>query len=499
MGSRSEAILEDAPAGHDRSVPRRDGTATGGPRLHHKEKMSSLDPIDRAWDELLRRTGRLVAHHPRTVMAAVMMALAGCAATAFGSLAPDGADLPSRMVTESVTPDGVESQLEALAAHELALYRNDLTRASDTADTLLRRLNVDDAEAAAFLRSDPVARKLLVGRAAKMVQVRANAAGELDELVARYAAERPEQYATHFTRLRITRTGGQLKAKVETAPLAAQVRMGSGTIRHTLFDATDEARIPDPVANQIAEVFANDVDFHSELRRGDTFRVIYEALTADGEPITWNQASGRVLAAEFTNHGTTFTAMWFKDPASGRGGYFDLAGQSKRRTFLASPMEFSRVTSGFAMRFHPVLQTLRQHNGVDYAAPTGTPVRAVGDGIVDFAGWQNGYGNVVSIQHGGDRSTVYAHLSRIDVRRGQPVEQGARIGAVGATGWATGPHLHFEVKVNGQQQNPLLIAKSSDAVAIAPTARAQFASLALSVRAQLEAAQAVASAGNLAE
>jgi murein DD-endopeptidase MepM/ murein hydrolase activator NlpD len=160
---------------------------------------------------------------------------------------------------------------------------------------------------------------------------------------------------------------------------------------------------------------------------------------------------------------------------------------------------FSRVTSGFAMRFHPILQTWRQHNGVDYAAPTGTAVRAVGDGVVELAGWQNGYGNVVHIRHSNDRTTVYAHLSRIDVRRGQRVEQGTRIGAVGATGWATGPHLHFEVKVNGRQQDPLLMAKSSETITLPPGAKAQFALHAQSIRAQLAAAQTVAAAGNYAE
>jgi murein DD-endopeptidase MepM/ murein hydrolase activator NlpD len=460
-----------------------------------------LDPVDRAWAQALQRTGQFVTRHPRAITSTVLVALAGFAATAFGIAprAPDAADLPSRIVTENVTPEGIAAQLEALAEHELELYRSDLTRSSDTADSLLRRLNVDDVKAAAFIRTDPTARKLLAGRAGKMVQVRADATGELDELVARYAAESSAQFGTHFTRLRITRVDGLLRASVETAPLAAQVRLGSGTIRNSLFAATDEAHIPDPVASQIAEIFATDVDFHRELRRGDSFRVIYEALTADGEPITWNQSSGRVLAAEFTNNGKTYSAVWFKDAVTNRGGYFDLAGQSKRRSFLASPMEFSRVTSGFAMRLHPILQTWKQHNGVDYGAPSGTPVRTVGDGVVDFAGWQNGYGNIVSIKHSNDRSTVYAHLSRIDVRRGQRVEQGLRIGAVGATGWATGPHLHFEVKVRGQQQNPLLIAKASETVAISPAAKAQFGQLAQSVRAQLDAADTLARAGSYAE
>ena len=448
----------------------------------------------------MQRTGQFVNRHPRSLTTAVVVALAGFGATAFGiaPMAPDAADLPRRIVTESVTPSGIETQLEALAQHELELYRNDLTRNTDTADSLLQRLNVDDAKAAAFLRTDPVARKLLAGRAGKMVQVRTGASGELEELIARSAAESTAQIATHFTRLRITRENGQFRASSETAPLAAQVRMGSGTIRNSLFAATDEARIPDPVASQIAEIFATDIDFHRELRRGDTFSVIYEALTADGEPITWNQSSGRVLAAEFASNGKIYSAVWFKD-ADGKGGYFDLNGQSKRRSLLASPMEFSRVTSGFAMRLHPILQTWKQHNGVDYGAPSGTPVRTVGDGIVEFAGWQNGYGNVITIKHSNERSTVYAHLSRVDVRVGQRVEQGTRIGAVGATGWATGPHLHFEVKVRGQQQNPLMIAKTSEALTIAPGAKAQFTQLARGVRAQLDAAETMAGAGAYAE
>jgi len=460
-----------------------------------------LDPVDSVVASAIERTGQFVTRHPRSITSAIVLALAGFGATAFGisPLAPDAADLPSRIVTENVTPEGISSQLEALAANEIDFYRNDLTRASDTADTLLRRLGVDDLRAAAFIRGDVSARKLLTGRAGKMVQVRTDTSGELEELVARYAAESSDQFSTHFTRMRISRVNGQFLTKLETAPLAAQVRMGSGTIRNSLFAATDEAHIPDPVASQLAEIFATDVDFHRELRKGDSFRLIYEALTADGEPITWNQSSGRVLAAEFTNNGKTFAAVWFKDPASGKGAYFDMTGQSKRRSFLASPMEFSRITSGFAMRFHPILQTWKQHNGVDYGAPTGTPVRTVGDGVVDFAGWQNGYGNVISIKHSNNRSTVYAHLSRIEVRKGQRVDQGTRIGAVGATGWATGPHLHFEVKLNGQQQNPLNIAKASETLAISPAAKAQFTQLAQGVRTQLDAAQTVSGSSMYAE
>ena len=203
------------------------------------------------------------------------------------------------------------------------------------------------------------------------------------------------------------------------APLAASTRLGSGTIHSSLFAATDEARIPDAVATQMAEMFSTDIDFHRELRSGDTFTVVYEALTADGEPITWAPAAGRVLAAEFVNDGKTAIRRCGSEDAKRQGRLLRPRRAAARRAlFLASPLEFSRVTSGFAMRLHPILQTWRRHLGVDFGAPTGTPVRAVGDGVVEFAGWQNGYGNVVEIKHGNERETAYAHLSRIDVQAG---------------------------------------------------------------------------------
>jgi murein DD-endopeptidase MepM/ murein hydrolase activator NlpD len=189
--------------------------------------------------------------------------------------------------------------------------------------------------------------------------------------------------------------------------------------------------------------------------------------------------------------------LWFRG-ADGRGAYFDPSGQSKKRAFLASPMEFSRVTSGFAMRMHPIFKEWRQHKGVDYAAPTGTPARTVGDGVVAYAGRQNGYGNVVEVRHSNERVTVYAHLSRIDVRLGQRVEQGERVGAVGATGWATGPHLHFEFKVNGQHQDPMAIARSAETVAVAPAQQAKFAQLARQATEQLNVV-ATAAAGRYFE
>jgi murein DD-endopeptidase MepM/ murein hydrolase activator NlpD len=446
-------------------------------------------PLENLAPHLLR-TRAWLSRHSRALSAGFVVILGGFAAAAFGvaPLLPDPADQPQRLVTDVVTPQGLRDQLDALADHDLELWRSDLTRSTDTADTLLRRLGVVDAEAAEFLRSDPLARRLFDGRAGKMVQARAGANGSLIELVARYAAPDSAKREPQFTRLSVSRQEGRLGSRSEVAPLVGQIRMASGTIRSSLFAATDEARIPDAVAVQMAEIFAADIDFHRELQKGDTFSVVYEALTADGEPVTWVPATGRLLSAEFINGGKAHHALWYTD-ASGRGAYFGFDGQSKRRAFLASPMEFSRVTSGFAMRLHPILQTLRAHRGVDYGAPMGTPVRSVGDGVVEFAGWQNGYGNVVKVMHGKGRSTLYAHLSRIEVRKGQAVDQGQHLGAVGATGWATGPHLHFEFQINGAHVDPLSIAKASDTVTVEPAARARFAALADSARLQLDVAE----------
>ena len=157
------------------------------------------------------------------------------------------------------------------------------------------------------------------------------------------------------------------------------------------------------------------------------------------------------------------------------------------------------MTSGFAMRFHPILQNWRQHLGVDYGAPIGTPVRSVGDATVDFAGWLNGYGNVVQLAHGNDRTTLYAHLSRVDVKKGQHVDQGQRIGAVGMTGWSTGPHLHFEFRVNGQHQDPLQVAKASDPITLDPASKARFAEVAKSRQAALDVAETLSASRGLAE
>ncbi|WP_290674139.1 M23 family metallopeptidase [Aquabacterium sp.] len=433
--------------------------------------------------------------HPRRVSAAVVALLAGSAFTAFGvaplTSLPQGPQPTITQINEAVAVPELPAQLARMDEQSLVLYRSDVTRPADTVDSLLARLGVDDLDTAQFIRNDPVAGTILQGRTGKSVKATVDN-GQLRELIVRGPADTTNDFDTHFTRLTITRVqeGHQpahWNVRKELVLLETMPQMASGTIQSSLFAAADDANVPDGVTNQMAEIFGNDIDFRRELRKGDAFSVLYEAHTADGEPMTWGGSAGRVLAARFINKDKVHDAIWFQE-AGKKGTYYDLQGRSKTRSFLASPLAFSRVTSGFAMRFHPVLQKWRAHLGVDFGAPTGTPVRAVGDGIVSFAGQQNGYGNVIQIQHSGDRATVYAHLSRIDVRRGQRVEQGARIGAVGATGWATGPHLHFEFKLGSHQVDPMTIARASDSQVLSPQALAQFRQRTVDVAKSIQAA-----------
>jgi len=430
------------------------------------------------------RVALVLEHHPKQVtalLAAVLLG-GGGGALAVASFGPDAAEVPVRQVTEDVRP--LAAKIEALDLQALRLYRSDTVRGNDTVETLFARLGLVDAAAAAFVRNDPVFRTKVLGRNGRNLTVEADGQQALRKLVARWMADE----SGTFRRLVIERSAdGKLSSRVETAPLVATSRLGGGTIRSSLFGAVDDARIPDDIAVQMADLFGGRIDFHRGLRKGDQFRVVYETLEADGEPMR----SGRVLSAEFVNAGKTHSAVWFQDPGR-KGAYYSLDGKTLASQYLASPMEFSRVTSGFAMRMHPILQQMRAHLGVDYGAPMGTPVRAVGEGLVEFAGWQNGYGNVIHVKHSGSDTTVYAHLSRIDVRKGQRVSQSQRIGAVGATGWATGPHLHFEFRINGVHKDPLTIARNAEGVPLLAESRPAFEKLVAAMRPQLNAASALA-------
>ncbi|MDD2547171.1 MAG: peptidoglycan DD-metalloendopeptidase family protein [Burkholderiaceae bacterium] len=439
-----------------------------------------INGLTTASKALLEQLSRGLQQHPRRITAALaaLLLTGGGGAFAVASLAPDAADLPVRLIEQNVESLASQATLAELTDWPVfSLFRSDQLRSTDTAESLLRRMGVADPEAAAFLRRDPQVQQNLMGRTGRTVSIETTDNHRLVRLTARWVPDDSGQ----FKRLVIEKSGKEFSTRVETAPMKVATRLAGGVIQSSLFAATDSANIPDAVAVQMAELFSGDVDFRRSLRKGDRFSVVYETLEADGEPLR----SGRVLSAEFVNDGKAHQAVWFQEPGR-NGAYFSLEGQSLRRAYLSSPLEFTRVSSGFGNRFHPIHQRTMAHLGTDYAAPSGTAVRTIGDGTVEFAGTQNGYGNVVFIKHRNQYVTVYAHLSRIDVRKGQSISQGQTLGAVGATGWATGPHLHFELRVNGQHQDPMTIAKQSEAAApVAAAARPAFQRVAASMRLQL--------------
>lgn len=435
-----------------------------------------------ACERLLSRVGHKLEHHPKQATAAIAAALLFGGGAAFGvaTLDPSPDQVAIRNVLEEVVPLAIDTQLLELENHDLSLYRFDATRGSEGVEALLARLGVDDAAAASFLRREPTFRRQMLGRSGRSISVESNERRELVKLTARWI---PDASGT-FRRLIVERAGkGIFVSHVETAALVPALRLGSAIIRSSLFGAADEAHVPDAVVSQMVEIFSGDIDFRRDLRMGDRFDVVYETLEADGEAVR----TGRILSAEFVNAGTKYSALWFQ-PSGRKGAYFTLDGKSLSASYLATPLEFSRVSSGFAMRMHPIQHEWKAHLGVDYAAPTGTPVRTVGEGTVEFAGVQNGFGNVVIVKHTNLEQTVYAHLSRIGVHTGQQVAQGQSIGTVGQTGWATGPHLHFEFRVNGVHQNPTLMAKRNEGGVLSAELRPEFDRLARSMRLQLAAA-----------
>ncbi len=334
---------------------------------------------------------------------------------------------------------------EPLPAQRFA--NQDRVLRGDTVAALVARLGISDDAALAFLRADPVGRQifrqLIPGRT---MRAETDESGALLSL--RY-------FVGPNTVLEVKRGADGFTARERPVSATARAFYKTATIRSSLFAATDAAGIPDAIAMQIARIFSTDIDFHVDMRSGDSFSVIYEMSYEDGELVS----PGRILAAEFVNQGRTYNAVLFEDE-DGNDAYYELDGTSRAKAFLRSPVEFSRVSSGFGRRLHPIFKNWRAHTGTDFAAPTGTRVLSAADGVVTFAGWRNGYGNTVEVRHGGSISTLYGHLSRFapGIRPGARVRQADPIAYVGATGWATGPHLHYEFKISGVSQDPMKVA-----------------------------------------
>tara|TARA_B100000446_G_scaffold188075_1_gene220196 strand:+ start:1871 stop:3172 length:1302 start_codon:yes stop_codon:yes gene_type:complete len=232
-------------------------------------------------------------------------------------------------------------------------------------------------------------------------------------------------------------------------------KFATATIQSSLFLDGGKQQIPQSILIELAGLFGWDIDFALDIRQGDEFSLIYEELFLDGERIGF----GNILIANFVNRGRDLTAIRYEDD-KGEAQYYDPSGHSMRKEFLRNPIDFARISSRFNLkRKHPVLNKFRAHRGTDYAAPTGTPIKSTGDGKVIFAGRKGGFGNCVIIQHGSRYQTLYAHLSKFNrkARKGRRVKQGQIIGYVGSTGLATGPHLHFEFRVDGVHRDSLRI------------------------------------------
>ena len=376
----------------------------------------------------------------RWVVAAATVPLFGVLA-AFGT-APNTItrSVPTEQVIESLPLPAIAS----VPAGEPHFWREETIRRGDTLSNVLARLHVSEPAVHAYLRQSKVAKPLFQLTPGRTIQALTAESGALIAL--RYRTGTGKE-------LLITRDGNTYFTSTQSADLEQQVVMRSATVSGSLFSAMDDADVPEAVADQLLRIFSGDIDFHKDMRRGDRFSVVYEAHYLNGALVR----TGRLLAAEYVSRGKSYQAVWFEGEA-GKGAYFTPEGKSVRKTYLRSPIEFSRVSSGFAdARLHPILQSVRAHRGVDYAAPIGTKVLASSDGTVEFVGQQSGYGNVVIIEHRDNVSTLYAHLAGFQsgLQKGQHVEQGDVIGYVGMTGLATGPHLHYEFRVNGEHQDPL--------------------------------------------
>jgi murein DD-endopeptidase MepM/ murein hydrolase activator NlpD len=377
----------------------------------------------------------------RVAAVAAFMALGVVAAFGF---APDTTldSVPRQRITRELVLPAIAPRVA-----DEGYWREERVRRGDTLGSVLARLGIDDPAAQNFLRSDGYARTLYQLRPGKAVRVRTDAGGRM--LGLRYLTQSGELLA-------VDRIGDGFFAQATTPGATVSLELRANEIRSSLFSAADAVGLPDAVTVQLADIFSGDIDFLHDLRRGDRFSVVYEMRRIDSEAT----GAGRIVAAEFVNKGVSYRAFLWRAP-DGTESYYGEDGKSLKKAFLRSPVAFTRVTSGFSLaRFHPFMQDWRAHKGVDFAAPSGTPVLAAGAGKVALAGTQGGYGNVVMLQHGGAHSTVYAHLSRFapGMKAGARVSQGDVVGYVGMTGWATGPHLHYEFRVDNVQKNPLTIA-----------------------------------------
>ena len=351
---------------------------------------------------------------------------------------------------------GVDTSLESPGIE----WKTVKVKKGETLASIFSKLKLDPKELHKIVRlgqSTSKLKRLIPGEELKFMIID----GKLSEMV----------YVINDTQsLHVLRSGDSFTASEVKLELNKRIAYAAGKIESSLFIAAQEAGIPGSMTMELAGIFGWDIDFVLDVKTGDRFSLVYEEFFYDGKKVK----NGAILAAEFMNKGKTYRAVRYVD-ADGRAEYFTPEGQSMRKRFLRTPVDFTRISSKFGKRFHPVLNRMRAHKGVDYAAPTGTPINAAGDGKITFIGKKGGYGNTVEIQHAGRYSTVYAHMKSFKrgLKKGSRVLQGDVIGYVGSSGLATGPHLHYEFRINGIHRNPLTV-KLPDATPITAKYRTDF-------------------------
>ena len=422
-------------------------------------------------DSLNHRTPRPLLGRPLAFAVLVLVAPAATVLTAFG-VAPDSA--PTAVASTTVVQEVPLPEYVPQAQPPQRYVTQERVLRGDTVAALFERLGIHDDDAMRFLKADATGRALFRGLVpGRVLQAETDEDGTLSAL--RY-------FAGPTSLIEVTRTPSGFAARQRAIADTPRRVYKSATIHSSLFAAADGANIPDAIAMQLVRIFSTDIDFHADLRKGDSFSVVYEMIYEAGELV----APGRILEARFTNAGHEYYAVLFPDE-DGHDAYYSLDGSNRAKGFLRSPVEFSRISSGFGSRFHPIFKNWRQHTGVDFAAPQGTPVVASADGTVVSAGWHGGYGNAIEIRHGGSVTTLYGHLSRFasGIKAGVHVHQGERIAYVGMTGWATGPHLHYEYRVAGVFQDPLKVALPK-ASPVPAQLRARFAQVAADARATID-------------
>lgn len=326
-------------------------------------------------------------------------------------------------------------------------WREFKVKSGDNLARLFKRAKLEPQQLDELMKSGKAVKTLRKIYPKDIIRILSDAQGNLQAL--RYDID-------HKSYLMVERKSGVLVAKTYNHIIETREAHAHGVIESSLFLAAQKAGISQNLIMELAGIFGWDIDFALDIRKGDNFTVLYEELFRNGEKIS----DGNILAAEFTNNGKTYRAVRYTNPQTNRSEYFTPDGKSMKKAFLRTPVNFSRISSRFTVnRYHPILHKFRSHKGVDYAAKRGTPIHAAGDGKVIFKGKKGGYGNVIILQHGSKYSTLYAHLKSYNrkLRKGSKVKQGQTIAYVGSSGLATGPHLHYEFRVNGTHRNPLTV------------------------------------------